>query len=135
MTNDAQPATSAEPAIDPFRPDPSGPVSFSSGWSLSRFARRSEAGALVGTVGMFIFFAIFGGADFLAVGGFASWLNVASELGIVALPVGLLMIAGELDLSVGSVLAASSVTCAIVSGHYNAPPFIGVLAGLASSTA
>jgi len=131
MTNEAQPATGAGPALDPFKPDASAPVSFSSGWSLGRFARRSEAGALVGTVGMFIFFAIFGGADFLAVGGFASWLNVASELGIVALPVGLLMISGELDLSVGSVLAGSSVTCAIVSGYYNAPPFVGVLAGLA----
>jgi simple sugar transport system permease protein len=131
MTNDAQPATGAGPAFKPVRPNASGPVSLSSGWSLGRFARRSEAGALVGTVGMFIFFAIFGGKDFLAVGGVASWVNVASELGIIALPVGLLMIAGELDLSVGSVLAASSVTCAIVSGHYNAPPFIGVLAGLA----
>ena len=131
MTNDAQPATGAGSAFKPVRPDATGPVSFSSGWSLARLGRRSEAGALVGTVGMFIFFAIFGGKDFLAVGGVASWLNVASELGIVALPVGLLMIAGELDLSVGSVLAGSSVTCAIVSGYYNAPPAVGVLAGLA----
>jgi simple sugar transport system permease protein len=100
-------------------------------WSPGRFARRPETGALVGTVSMFVFFAIFGGQQFLAAGGFASWLNVAGELGIIAVPVGLLMIAGELDLSVGSVLASSSVTCAIVSGHYGAPTFVGVLAGLA----
>ncbi len=30
---------------------------------------------------MFIFFAIFGGQQFLSAGGFASWLNVAAELG------------------------------------------------------
>jgi simple sugar transport system permease protein len=80
---------------------------------------------------MFIFFAIFGGQQFLAAGGVASWLNVAAELGIIALPVGLLMIAGELDLSVGSVLAGSSVTFAIISGHYGAPTVVGVVAALA----
>ena len=67
----------------------------------------------------------------MSAGGAASWLNVASELGIIALPVGLLMIAGQLDLSVGSVLPASSMTIAIVSGHYQAPIVVGILAALA----
>jgi simple sugar transport system permease protein len=107
-----------------------GTTSSRSGWSPARLLFRPEAGALVGTVGMFVFFAIFGGQEFLATGGIASWLNVAAELGIIALAVGLLMIAGELDLSVGSVVAGSSVTCAIVSGHYGAPTWVGVLAGL-----
>ena len=40
--------------------------------------------------------------------GWSSWLNMAAEVGIVALPVGLLMIAGELDISVGAVLPASA---------------------------
>ena len=85
-----------------------------------------ESGALIGTLGVYIFFIIFGGGDFTSSGGTASWLNVAAELGIIALPVGLLMIAGEFDLSVGSVLAASSMTMATVSGHYNLPTGIGV---------
>ena len=76
-----------------------------SGATFGNLVRRPETGALIGTVGVFVFFAIFGGAKFLSAGGAASWLNVAAELGIIALPVGLLMIAGELDLSVGSVLA------------------------------
>jgi simple sugar transport system permease protein len=99
--------------------------------SLGRLLRRPESGALIGTVSVFIFFAIFGGAKFLSAGGTASWLNVAAELGIIALPVGLLMIAGELDLSVGSVLAASSVALAIVSGYYNAPLIVGIIVALA----
>jgi simple sugar transport system permease protein len=98
---------------------------------LGNAIRRPEAGALIGTISVFIFFMIFGGAKFISAGGFASWLNVASELGIIALPVGLLMIAGELDLSVGSVLAASSITLAIVSGHYNAPLILGIVLALA----
>jgi len=66
----------------------------------------------------------------VSAGGAASWLNVASELGIIALPVGLLMIAAHLDLSVGSVLPASSMTVAIVSGHFHAPIIVGILAAL-----
>jgi simple sugar transport system permease protein len=87
-------------------------------------------GALVGMVAVLAFFSISGGAKFLSVGGVASWVNVAAELGIIAVPVGLLMIAGELDLSVGSVLAASSMTLAIASGYYHAPMIIGILLAL-----
>ena len=99
--------------------------------SFSDLLRRPESGALFGTVGVFIFFAIFGGTQFLSSGGTSSWLNVAAELGIVAIPVGLLMIAGELDLSVGSVIAASSMTVAIVSGYWGAPSIVGILCALA----
>ena len=98
--------------------------------SVLDLARRPETGALIGTLAVFVFFAIFGGARFLSAAGAASWLNVAAELGVIAIPVGLLMIAGELDLSVGSVLAASSMTLAIVSGHWGAPMIVGILVAL-----
>jgi simple sugar transport system permease protein len=93
--------------------------------------RRPETGSFIGLIAVFAFFSVFGGENFMSAGGAASWLNVASELGIIALPVGLLMIAGQLDLSVGSVLPASSMTIAIVSGHYQAPIVVGILAALA----
>ncbi|MFI6369500.1 ABC transporter permease [Streptomyces sp. NPDC050546] len=98
---------------------------------LTRLRHRPEAGALIGTLSVFVFFAIFGGERFLAAAGAASWLNIAAELGIIAIPVGLLMIAGELDVSVGSVLAGSSMTLAIVSGHWGAPMIVGILLALA----
>ena len=85
--------------------------------SLSNLMRRPETGALIATVSIYIFFALVAGSAFTSTKGTATWLNPAAELGIIALPVGLLMIAGELDLSVGSVLAASSMTLAIVSGY------------------
>jgi simple sugar transport system permease protein len=109
---------------------PEARVSTASGASFGDLARRPETGALIGTISVFVFFAIFGGGQFLSAGGAASWLNVAAELGIIAIPVGLLMIAGELDLSVGSVLASSSMTVAIVSGYWGAPVFVGILAAL-----
>ena len=40
------------------------------------------------------------------------------------------MIAGELDLSVGSMVPASSMTLAIISGHYELPIIVGILAAL-----
>jgi simple sugar transport system permease protein len=101
-------------------------LSTSSGRSLGTLLRRPEAGALAGTLGVLVFFAFFGGGSFVSAGGTASWLNVAAGLGIIAIPVGLLMIAGELDLSVGSVLAASSMTLAVVSGYWGAPVFVGI---------
>lgn len=102
-----------------------------SGPSVGDLARRPETGALIGTISVFVFFAIFGGSQFLSAGGAASWLNVAAELGIIAIPVGLLMVAGELDLSVGSVLASSSMTVAIISGYWGAPVIVGIVAALA----
>jgi len=77
-----------------------------------------------------MFFAVLGGAVFLSPAGFASWLNIAAEIGIIALPIGLLMIAGELDISVGAVIPAASLMVAIVSGFYHAPEIIGIAAAL-----
>lgn len=98
---------------------------------LSNLARRPEFGALIGAVAVFTFFSIAGGGPFTDAGGWASWLNVASEVGIIALLVALVMIAGDLDLSVGSTLAASSMTMAIISGFFGLPTWVGVLAALA----
>ena len=101
-----------------------------SGISIGGLVRRPEVGSLIGMIAVLAFFSTFGGANFLSAGGAASWLNVASELGIIALPVGLLMIAGHLDLSVGSMVPASSMTIAIISGHYGLPIIVGILAAL-----
>jgi simple sugar transport system permease protein len=106
------------------------PASTTSKPSIGSLVRRPEFGSLIGLVAVFVFFSIFGGANFLSTGGTASWLNVAAGLGIIALPVGLLMIAGHLDLSVGSVIPASSMTIAIVSGYFGAPIVVGILAAL-----
>src|SRR5690606_2370438 len=95
-----------------------------------RLARRPEAGTLLGTLVVYVFFAALGGATFMGAPGWSSFLNMAAEIGIIALPVGLLMIAGELDISVGAVLPAASLTVAIISGHYDLPTWIGILGGL-----
>ncbi|MEZ5450010.1 MAG: ABC transporter permease, partial [Thiolinea sp.] len=101
-----------------------------SAFELGKLIRRPEAGTFLGLIAVYIFFAILGGSNFISAPGWASFLNMAAEVGIIALPVGLLMIAGELDISVGSVLPAASLTTAIISGHYDLPTWMGILGGL-----
>ena len=89
---------------------------------------RPEAGGVVSALLVFVFFAIAAGQNgFLTPLGTANWLDSASDLGIVALPIGMLMIGGEFDLSVGSVVGASSMIVAICSGYYSLNPWIGVI--------
>jgi simple sugar transport system permease protein len=99
--------------------------------SLGGLLRRPEAGAALGLVAVLIFFAIFGGITFLKPGGMASWLNVAANLGVIAIPLGLLMIAGELDISVGAMVPFGAMTVAVISGHYGYSIWLGVFVALA----
>ncbi|UXT44526.1 ABC transporter permease [Agrobacterium tumefaciens] len=92
--------------------------------------RRPESGAFLGLVFVLAFFVIFGSIDFLKPAGAASWLNVAANLGIVAIPVGLLMISGELDISIGAMIPAGALTVAIISGYYGMPIWLGIVGAL-----
>ncbi len=98
--------------------------------TIGRLLRRPEAGSLVGLIAVYLFFAVMGGANFIGAPGVSSFLNMASEVGIIALAVGLLMIAGQLDLSVGSIVPASSLTVSLVSGDAGAPLWLAILCGL-----
>ncbi|AOZ68050.1 ABC transporter permease [Rhodobacter xanthinilyticus] len=98
--------------------------------SFGSFLRKPEAGAVLSLIAVALFFVIFGGADLGKFAGAASWVNFAANLGIVALPVGLLMIAGELDISIGAMIPAGSMSVAIVSGYYGAPIVVGIAAAL-----
>ena len=100
------------------------------GFSLGALARRPETGSLIGFVVVFIFFAALGGPVFMGAPGWSSWLNIAAEVGIIALPVGLLMISGEFDISVGSIVPASSMMTAMLAGHYELPALVAICGGL-----
>ena len=101
---------------------------------LKNLIRRPEFAAFVGTLFVFLFFSYFGYPNFTTPLVTAGWFNVAAELGLIALPVALVMVAGHLDLSVGSNLAAGAMTYAIITGHFELPDVIGLPAGLAVGT-
>ena len=82
--------------------------------ALGGLLRRPESGAFLGLIAVLAFFGIFGGLTFLQPAGMASWMNVAANLGVIAIPVGLLMIAGELDISVGAMVPFGAMTVAVL---------------------
>lgn len=84
------------------------------GLSLINFFRRPEAGAAAGFILILLFFSIFGWEkNFLTPLGASTWLNFASKVGIIAIPIGFLMIAGELDISVGALIPAGGIVLAM----------------------
>lgn len=94
---------------------------------VRRLLLRPEAGGVISAIVVFVFFAALAGKNgFLSTLGIAGWLDTAAELGIIAIPIGMLMIAGEFDLSVGSVVGATSMIIAMVSGYYGFSPWLGI---------
>jgi simple sugar transport system permease protein len=100
------------------------------GFSFGQLVRRPEMGALISLIAVIAFYVIFGGVSLGKLAGAASWVNLAANLGIVALAVGLLMIAGEIDISIGAMIPAGSMTIAILSGHYGLPIIVGIAGSL-----
>ncbi len=75
---------------------------------------RPELGAIAGAAVVFTFFAVIAGDDgFLTRQGAINYLEVAAQVGVLATAVTLLMIAGEFDLSVGSMIGAAGVLLAL----------------------
>jgi simple sugar transport system permease protein len=88
---------------------------------LRRFLIRPEIGAVIGSIAVWVFFAIIGVVQnngFLSPRGTSSWLSVSAELAILAVPVALLMIGGEFDLSIGSMVGAAGMIIAILSTQF-----------------
>src|SRR6266566_4539447 len=86
---------------------------------LRRLLVRPETGAVAGSIAVWIFFAIIAGSSgFLSPRGTSSYLSVSAELAILGVPVALLMIGGEFDLSVGSMVGATGIIIAILSTQF-----------------
>lgn len=117
-------------SISSFSLPPTLGVNYVKNLFLGDLIRRPESGAVLGLVFVLIFFVVFGSIEFLKPAGAASWLNVAANLGIIAFPVGLLMISGELDISIGAMIPAGALTVAIISGHYDMPIWLGIVGAL-----
>src|SRR6187551_1905988 len=93
---------------------------------------RPELGAVAGAILVWLLFAILAGdKGFLSVAGTATYLEVAAQVGIIGSAVALLMIAGEFDLSVGSMVGAAGMIVAIGIGEFGWPVWLAVLAAFA----
>jgi len=82
---------------------------------LAKLFQRPEIGALLGVVIVWIFFAIVAHShNFISWATTASILDRAAPLGILAVAVSLLMIGGEFDLSIGSILGFSGMAIMVL---------------------
>ena len=84
-----------------------------------RLLRRPEAGAAGGLIATFVIFALLPGAAALySLQGSMTFLTLSAELGIIATAVALLIIAGEFDLSVGSMIGFAGVVIGLAVRNF-----------------
>ena len=89
---------------------------------------RPEFGSIAGTVLVFVFFGIFAGdSGMFNLDGVMNWAQVAAYLGIIAVGACLLMIAGEFDLSIGSMIGFAGMMMAVPSMFMGWPMWASVL--------
>jgi len=88
--------------------------------SFSQIRRWPEFGVIIAFLTLLIIFSIFS-SKFLTLRNITGILTIVSELGIMAIGVAFLMIAGEFDLSVSSVYALSGFLFVTLSNGFNSP--------------
>lgn len=89
---------------------------------------RPELGAICGVILVFIFFlGIARDSGMFAPEGMINWGNVSAQFAIIAVGACLLMIAGEFDLSVGSMIGFSGIVIALMSVQWGFPIWFSIL--------
>ena len=94
---------------------------------ITNLIYRPEFSVLIGFIAIYVFFLVTTQPVFHSLAGTSTWVDPAAELGIVSIPVGFLMIAGEFDLSVGSVVAFSSMFLAAWVGYFHYNIWLGLV--------
>ena len=101
---------------------------------LHKLLGRPELGAAAGAVLVFAFFAVAAhGTGMFAADGVLNWTTVSAQLMIIAVGAALLMIAGEFDLSVGSMIGFAGMMIALPTIIFHWPIAISVLFAFAGA--
>ncbi|MDX3313372.1 ABC transporter permease [Streptomyces sp. NPDC054884] len=127
-TQHAEPAVGTPPASGPEQADgrtARRPLAL-------RLLARPEVGVFLGAVAVYVFFLV--AAPPVREGAaMANILYQSSTIGIMALPVALLMIGGEFDLSSGVAVITSALTASMLSYQLTMNVWVGVVVALAVS--
>lgn len=103
---------------------------------LRKLLARPEFGALSGAVLVFVLFGFgAGGSGMFSAEGVINWGTVAAFLGVLAVGAALLMIAGEFDLSIGSMIGFAGMMLAIPVLYWGWPVWLSVLFAFACAMA
>ncbi|MEZ5666745.1 MAG: ABC transporter permease [Alphaproteobacteria bacterium] len=115
-------ATAAAPAAQPAADERIYKPSFA-----SRLLARPELGAVSGAVILIVFFLLAADSRMFSISGLFNWLEVCAQLGIIAIGACLLMIGGEFDLSIGSMIGFSSAILAMLIVNGGLPSWLAIL--------
>ena len=98
---------------------------------ISRFRKAligPELGAIAGTILVFMFFlAVARDTGMFSPEGVMTWTTVSAQFVIIAVGACLLMIAGEFDLSVGSMIGFAGIVIAITSVSWGWPVWLSII--------
>ena len=86
---------------------------------MASLMKRPELGAIAGVVLVLVFFLFTADSAMFTLAGFMNFMSPAAQLGILAVGAALLMIGGEFDLSVGSMIAFAGLffgACVVTFG-------------------
>ncbi|MER5200822.1 ABC transporter permease [Streptomyces sp. NPDC002755] len=128
VTQQAAPAVTSPPASGPKQTDgrtAQRPL-------LLRLLARPDVGVILGAGAVYVFF-LASAPPVREAGSMANILYQSSTIGIMALPVALLMIGGEFDLSAGVAVITSALTAAMLTYQLSMNIWVGVVAALAVS--
>jgi simple sugar transport system permease protein len=87
---------------------------------IARLMHRPELGALSGVVLVYVvFYVLASDSGMFSLSGLVNIFQVSAEIGILAVAAALLMIAGEFDLSMGSMIGFAGVTIGLCATTFN----------------
>jgi len=103
-----------------------------------RVLARPAAGALIIVIFVWVVFLVLslarGNTAFLSLAGTLNYLDVAAQIGVIATSVALLMIAGEFDLSIGSMVGFAGIMMAIGVTIWGLPVWLSIILAMILTT-
>ncbi len=100
-----------------------------------RLMRRPELGAVGGVVLVTVFFLVTADPAMFTLSGVMNFLTPAAQLGILAIAASMLMIGGEFDLSIGSMVAFAGLVFGVLTVNVGLPLIFAVPLTLAFAAA
>ncbi|MBC00115.1 MAG: ATPase [Rhodobacteraceae bacterium] len=97
---------------------------------MTRLLRRPELGALAGLILVTAFFMTVANPAMFSLAGIMNFMAPAAQLGILAIGAALLMVGGEFDLSVGSMVAFAGLAFGTVLVTWEMPLIVAIVATL-----
>ena len=102
---------------------------------MQRLFRLPSSGALLGLAIVLGLFALIANPAMFEPRGIVNWVEVSAQLAVLAVGASMLMVAGEFDLSMGSMIAFSGMAMALLIKFGGFAPWLAISSGFALALA